>query len=114
MSAHDDQYSAIDLGRIFGGDDPEEPTKPRDDDSLYEAALAWARKGYNVVPRKAPDKKHPGVKWKELQTRRVTEAELAQWRAMFANGVGFISGAISGVVVIETDGPGGEALLDRV
>ena len=32
---------------------------------------------------------------------------------MFANGVGFIPGAISGVVVIETDGPGGEALLDQ-
>jgi hypothetical protein len=100
-----------DLGSIFGGDDSEESTKPKEDDGLYEAALAWAHMGYNVVPQKAPDKKHPGVKWKELQTRRITEAELAQWRTIFANGVGFITGKISGVIVVETDGPAGEALL---
>jgi P4 family phage/plasmid primase-like protien len=113
MCAHDDQYSAIELGRMFGGDDPEEPRNPKEDYGLYEAALAWAHKGYNVVPQKAPDKKHPGVKWRDLQTRHVTDAELARWERMFANGVGFITGAISGVIVIETDGPAGEALLEQ-
>jgi hypothetical protein len=31
----------------------------------------------------------------------------------FSNGVGFITDEISGVIVIETDGPEGEALLDE-
>ena len=77
----------------------------------YEAALAWARKGFNVVPQKAVDKKFPAIKWKEYQTRIVTEAELARWRPMFANGVGFITGEISNDIVVESDGPEGEALL---
>jgi hypothetical protein len=54
--------------------------------SNYESALAWARRGYNVVPQAASGKKHPDVKWKDLQTRPVAEAELAQWESMFANG----------------------------
>ena len=32
---------------------------------------------------------------------------------MFDNGVGFITGAISGVIVIETDGLAGETVLDE-
>lgn len=79
----------------------------------YDAALAWAGKGYNVVPRKSVDAKRPAVKWKELQSRRVTEAELTKWGPLFANGIGFITGAISGVIVIETDGPAGEAVLEQ-
>ncbi|MGD0186966.1 MAG: DUF927 domain-containing protein [Roseiarcus sp.] len=80
--------------------------------SNYEAAVEWKHRGYNVVPRKAVDKKYPGVKWREFQTHQVTEAELAQWKPMFTNGVGFITGAISDVIVIETDGLAGETVLD--
>ena len=78
----------------------------------YEAALAWADRGYNVVPRH-PTEKRPGVRWKDLQTRHVMESELAKWRPMFANGVGFVTGEISGVIVIETDGLAGETVLDQ-
>jgi uncharacterized protein (DUF927 family) len=79
--------------------------------SLYEAALSWARRGYNVVPQKAVDKKHPGVEWRALLDRRVTPEELKSWRPMFDKGVGFITGGISGVIIIESDGPEGEAVL---
>jgi hypothetical protein len=77
----------------------------------FTVALAWWRAGYNVVPQKAIEEKHPGVLWEHLQTDRVTNDELRGWRPLFANGVGFITGAISGVVVVDTDGPEGEALL---
>lgn len=79
----------------------------------YEASLVFHKRGFNVVPQKAADKKHPGVYWTELQARRVTLAELMKWRSrsMFADGVGFITGAISGVIVIESDGPAGDAVL---
>jgi hypothetical protein len=29
----------------------------------YKAAIVWRERGYNVVPQKAIDLKHPGVKW---------------------------------------------------
>jgi len=79
----------------------------------YRAAVDWRSKGYNVVPQKAPDKKHPGVEWKHLQDRLVTDAELVSLRRMFANGLGFITGAISGVVVVESDGLAGLTVLDE-
>lgn len=78
----------------------------------YQAALEWRAKGYNTVPRAATDKKHPRVKWKEFQARLVTGIEMTKWRHLFAGGVGFITGEISGVVVIETDGLDGETVLD--
>ena len=79
----------------------------------FDAALEWRGKGYNVVPQKAVDIKHPGVKWKPIQARLVTPEEMASWRPMFDNGVGLITGAISGVIVIETDGLAGETVLDE-
>ncbi|WP_395664709.1 DUF3631 domain-containing protein [Methylocella sp.] len=77
----------------------------------HAAALDWRAKGYNVVPQKSATEKRPAVKWKELQGRRATDDELRRWKPMFAGGVGFITGEISGSVVVETDGPEGEALL---
>src|SRR6516165_2827756 len=56
----------------------------------YEAAIVWHERGYNVVPQKAIDLKHPGVKWKPYQNRLVIRAELKRWEPLFANGVGFI------------------------
>ena len=82
--------------------------------SSLKAALGWKARGYNVVPQKAPNKKHPGVNWKEFQTRQVTDIELTNWQTMFANGLGFITGAISNVIVIETDGLAGETVLGEL
>lgn len=111
----DYQYSSDELARMFGGDDGDDDLFPQDQDlrQNYKAALQWWERGYNVVPQKVIDKKHPRVKWKELQKRLVTRDELLDWYSLFANGVGFITGEISGVIVVETDGPEGEALLDE-
>jgi hypothetical protein len=79
---------------------------------IFPAALIWLEQGFNVVPHDHDDK-HPSVNWKELQRNRVTEKDLREWFWKFANGVGFITGAISGVIVIDTDGPEGEAVLDE-
>lgn len=106
-----DQYSSGALASIFGGDEPYDIGEPQECHENYYAALEWMKCGYNVVPQKAVDQKFPGVKWKDLQERRVTGEELLWWRSMFANGVGFITGEVSGVIVIETDGPEGEDLL---
>jgi hypothetical protein len=94
-------------------DDDDESIEKHEGRELYRAALKWMKRGYNVVPQKAVDQKHPRVKWKDLQTRRVTKDGLLEWYSMFANGVGFITGAISNVIVIETDGSQGETVLDE-
>ncbi len=77
----------------------------------YQAARTWWKHGYNVVPQNTAGKKYPAVKWKSLQTRRVTEAELANWKNLFRHGVGFITGEVSNAIVIETDGEDGEKLI---
>jgi hypothetical protein len=69
------------------------------------------KRGYNVVPRHMSGGKHPAVFWKEFQERAVTMDELLGWYAKFAGGLGFITGAISRTIVIETDGPVGDALI---
>jgi hypothetical protein len=77
----------------------------------FEAAWFWRdNSGLNTEPRYA-HKNHPSVLWKALQERKVTDEELIDWRARFKGGVGFITGAISNRVVIDTDGPEGEAVL---
>jgi hypothetical protein len=77
----------------------------------YKAAIVWRERGYNVVPQKAINLKRPGVTWKPYQDRRVTRAEMQRWD--FANGVGFITGAVSGAIVIESDGLAGETILNE-
>jgi hypothetical protein len=67
---------------------------------------------FNVVPNN-PKKKCPAVLWKHLQERRVTESELVSWydEGLFENGIGSLTGPISGIVVIDSDGPPGEAVI---
>ena len=78
-----------------------------------QAAYIWVNLGYNVVPQKAVAQKRPAVRWTALQKRRVTRDELSRWRPLFENGVGFITGEISNVIVIETDGLAGQTVLDE-
>ena len=64
--------------------------------------------GLSVIPLK-PNSKAPDGEWKPYQTSRPSEGQLREW---FANGVvgnaGIPLGAVSGVVVIETDTPEAE------
>lgn len=51
-------------------------------------------------------KKVPCVDWKEFQTVRVTEDDIEAWFRDFSNfNVGIVTGAISGVVVVDADTP---------
>ena len=82
--------------------------------NIYGAAVHWLRKGFNVVPRDTVGNR-PNVKWKRHQTDKVTEADLHRWNKaqFFKEGLGFITGEISNVVVVDTDGYEGEAILKR-
>ena len=53
----------------------------------------------------------PPSSGRATKTGSRSQDELEGWKHLFENGVGFITGAISGVIVIESDGPEGEAVL---
>jgi hypothetical protein len=61
-----------------------------------------------VIPLK-PGSKLPGLaSWKAYQDRKPTLDELERWFAETANNVGIVTGKVSGIVVVDVDGPAGE------
>lgn len=86
-----------------------EPKIPRQRDgpSMLKAALLYLKRGWNVVP--VGKGKMPLLpSWKEYQTRRVTEQEIRGWWSRWPDaGIAVITGAISGVVVVDADDKAG-------
>jgi hypothetical protein len=95
--------------------------------ACFEAALDYLGRGWCPVPVCPPDHvgvgrghgarcktpgKMPLVCWEEYQERRPTREELqAWWRRWPTANVGILLGPVSGLVGIDVDGPGAEALL---
>jgi hypothetical protein len=91
------------------------------------AALDYLARGWCPVPLCHPHhygngKEHcqrcespgkaPVILWTEYQDRRPTRQELEDWwRRWPQSGVGILLGPVSGLVGIDVDGPGAEALL---
>ncbi|MDO8751540.1 MAG: bifunctional DNA primase/polymerase, partial [Dehalococcoidia bacterium] len=67
-------------------------------EAVRQAAWAAHRAGLCVVPPKEDGSKAPLGEWKEYQAARPTESELDQWYADSRQGVGLITGKISGNV----------------
>jgi Bifunctional DNA primase/polymerase, N-terminal/Primase C terminal 2 (PriCT-2) len=78
----------------------------------YRAALEWLAKGNFIVP-KHPEEKRPLHKWKHRQDKFPNETELADYQrqGLFAHGVGCLTGALSNIVIIDTDSAEAEELL---
>ena len=80
----------------------------------YEAALDLVGKqGFSVIPLRR-DKK-PLLVWQEFQTRLPSDGELEDWflrRWPDAN-LGIVTGALSGLVVVDADGEAGLAWMKR-
>lgn len=71
------------------------------------AALDYARRGWSVIPLRPKDKR-PLVKWEAYETTRATEGEIREWWARWPTAnVGIVTGAVSGLVVIDIDGEKG-------
>ncbi len=90
-------------------------------------ALTYYRLGWSVVPLHSTNGggctcklgvsctspgKHPRVGWTQLQNRRPTELEIHQWWKRWPDAnIGVITGAVSGIIVLDVDGLKGRETL---
>lgn len=100
---------------------------------LLGPALDYLKLGWSVVPlygirqadnkyicncREGTDCKSPGkhtrVKWTDYQSTRATEAEiLSWWQRWPVSNIGIITGKVSGIIVLDVDGPEGERTIKQ-
>jgi Bifunctional DNA primase/polymerase, N-terminal len=76
--------------------------------SQIDLALALWSRGLSIIPVPRPDShghngKVPVIAWREYQTRRPTEHEIHAWFDGRASNIAIVTGAVSGVVVIDVD-----------
>lgn len=81
---------------------------------MLQWALKYRALGLSVIPLR-PKGKEPLIPWMEFQTRIATEEEVRSWftKTPDAN-IGIVTGTISGVVVVDLDGPEGLASSHRL
>ena len=73
--------------------------------TLLKTALVYARRGFSIIPCR---EKKPIVEWKKYQKVRADEAQIRQWWTEHPDaGIGIVTGAISGLYVVDSDGPNG-------
>ncbi len=81
--------------------------------ACLDAALHYLGLGLSVIPVE-PRGKTPLVPWTEFQRRLPTEEEVREWwRAWPEANIGVVTGAISGVIVLDVDGPDGQQALRK-
>jgi hypothetical protein len=83
-------------------------------DFMLDTALAYAARGFNVIPIRPDDRKRPWLAaWKPYQEQRVNDEELQRWFSRPGTGVAAICGRVSGgLVVVDVDDPAlGERFL---
>lgn len=70
-------------------------------------ALRYLRLGYSVIPLKVRGKE-PLIAWQEYQKRLPTEAEVRAWWDKYPQAnIGIVTGKVSGIGVVDVDGPEG-------
>jgi hypothetical protein len=70
---------------------------------VEQNALEYLRRGWSVIPIRPHDKR-PAIRWMEYQHRLATEDEIREWYRHWPNAnVGIVTGAISGLVVLDVD-----------
>jgi hypothetical protein len=81
---------------------------------MLNFALKYSRLGLSVIPLK-PKGKEPLISWLEFQQRRMTEAEIVQhWTRVPNANIGIVTGNISGIAVVDLDGPEGLASASKL
>lgn len=79
---------------------------------FLEAALYYRSLGWSVIPIRPKDKK-PAIKWEQYQSERASAEQIrAWWKKWPRANVGIVAGSISGIIVLDVDGPEGRASLE--
>jgi Bifunctional DNA primase/polymerase, N-terminal/Primase C terminal 1 (PriCT-1)/Protein of unknown function (DUF3987) len=72
-------------------------------DNVHQVALFYVARGFSVIPIQ-PREKKPLITWHKYQRQRATQSEITLWWSNWPEAnVGIVTGAISGVVVIDLD-----------
>jgi RecA-family ATPase len=70
--------------------------------TMLEATLRYRKLDYSVIP--VGNDKKPLVKWERFQTELASEEEIKSWFLRFPNAnVGIVTGAVSGLVVVDVE-----------
>ncbi len=79
---------------------------------ILKAALDYENQGLSIIPVKG-DKK-PYITWGEFQTRRASREEIQSWWTQWPSAmIGIVTGAISGICVIDIDTTKGREEISR-
>lgn len=71
--------------------------------------------GFSPIPIKPRAKKPPLIKWEQYQNRRPTEDEIKEWADKWpSSNIALVCGKSGGLVVLDVDGPEGEASLKQL
>jgi hypothetical protein len=83
--------------------------------SINEAIHEYMGRGWSIIPIRTGDKR-PLLRWEEFQHRHPSEAEARDWFHQWPEaGIGVVTGAISGLVVVDVDaGHGGDEALKQL
>lgn len=81
-----------------------------------DAVRALVAAGLSVIPLPRPDADHDGkvptIPWKDYQGRHATDDELQGWFNGELRNLAVVTGAISGICVVDADSAGAEAWLN--
>jgi len=82
---------------------------------VTEAIDDYTAHGWSIIPIRSGDKR-PLVRWEEFQYRRPRVEEVHAWFSGWPEaGIGIVTGAVSGLVVLDIDSRhGGEGSLERL
>lgn len=80
---------------------------------LVTHALAYLERGWSVIPLE-PRGKRPLVQWARYQRELATDGQVRAWWTHWPEAnIGIVTGAISGVVVLDIDNPEGDQSLAK-
>ena len=81
---------------------------------MIQQALGYQKRGMSVIPLKPEDKRPLLASWKDYQRKQLGIADLKGfWKEAPEANIGIVTGAISGITVVDVDGDEGVESLSK-